>query len=68
MRFGFGPETLPEEIQERMRAAVEAAAPAVEIHFEAFRARAHNHPTTGPLVDALGAAHEHVLGDAARRS
>ena len=63
VRFGFGPETLPEEIQARMRTAVEAAAPAVEIHFEGFRARAHNHPRTGPLVDALGAAHERVLGE-----
>jgi acetylornithine deacetylase len=63
VRFGFGPETLPEEIQARMRAAVAAAAPAVEIRFEGFRARAHNHPRTGPLVDALGAAHERVLGE-----
>jgi acetylornithine deacetylase len=63
VRFGFGPETLPEEIQARMRAAVERAAPSVEVQFEGFRARAHNHPKTGPLVDALGAAHEHVLGE-----
>jgi acetylornithine deacetylase len=64
VRFGFGPETLPEEIQARMRAAVEAAAPDVEIQFEGFRARAHNHPKTGPLVEALSAAHERVLGNA----
>jgi acetylornithine deacetylase len=62
VRFGFGPETLPEEIQARMRAAVEAAAPGVRIEFEGFRARAHNHPRSGPLVDALSAAHERVLG------
>jgi acetylornithine deacetylase len=60
VRFGFGPETLPEEIQARMRAAVEGTG--VEIHFEGFRARAHNHPKTGPLVDALSAAHERVHG------
>jgi acetylornithine deacetylase len=63
VRFGFGPETLPEEIQGRMRAAVEAAAPGVRIEFEGFRARAHNHARTGPLVDALSAAHERVLGE-----
>jgi acetylornithine deacetylase len=62
VRFGFGPETLPEEIQARMRAAVAAAAPEVQIHFEGFRARAHKYPRTGPLVDVLGAAHERTLG------
>lgn len=62
VRFGFGPETLPEEIQERMRAAVAARAPGVTIEFEGFRARAHNHPKTGPLADLLGAAHDHVVG------
>jgi acetylornithine deacetylase len=61
VRFGFGPETLPEEIQERMRTAVEDTG--VDIRFEGFRARAHNHPKTGPLVDALDAAHERVLGE-----
>ena len=62
VRFGFGPETLPEEIQARMRAAVEGAAPTVSIHFEGHRARAHNHPKSGPLVELLGASHEHVTG------
>jgi acetylornithine deacetylase len=61
VRFGFGPETLPEEIQARMRAAVEKASPTVRVEFEGFRARAHNHAKTGPLVDALAAAHEQVL-------
>lgn len=62
VRFGFGPETLPEEIQARMQAAVAAATPNVRIEFEGFRARAHNHPKTGPLVDLLGTAHGDVLG------
>jgi acetylornithine deacetylase len=62
VRFGFGPETLPEEIQGRMRSAIAASVPGVEIHFEGFRARAHNHTKTGPLVDLLGHAHDHVLG------
>jgi acetylornithine deacetylase len=62
VRFGFGPETPPEEVQARMLAAVAAATPDVRIEFEGFRARAHNHPKTGPLVDLLGASHEHVVG------
>ena len=62
VRFGFGPETLPEEIQARMRTAVERAAPTVTIHFEGHRARAHNHPKSGPLVELLGASHEHITG------
>lgn len=61
VRFGFGPETLPEEIQARMRAAVDGTG--VDIRFEGFRARAHNHPKAGPLVDALSAAHERVTGE-----
>lgn len=60
VRFGFGPETSPAEIQERMLAAVKAAAPSVEVVFEGFRARAHNHPPDGPLTDVLAAAHQRV--------
>jgi acetylornithine deacetylase len=60
IRFGFGPETSPQEIQERMRAAVEKAAPSVEIIFEGFRAEAHNHRPDGPLTDVLAAAHLRV--------
>jgi acetylornithine deacetylase len=62
VRFGFGPETLPEEIQARMRAAVKEAAPTVAIHFEGHRARAHNHPKSGPFVELLTASHERVVG------
>jgi acetylornithine deacetylase len=62
VRFGFGPETTPQEIQERMRAAVHRSAPEVEIHFEGHRAHAHKHPLDGPLVDALRGAHEAVTG------
>lgn len=64
VRFGFGPETLPEEIQERMIKAVADAVPSVRIEFEGFRARAHNHSKAGPLADLLGAAHQQVLGTA----
>jgi len=62
IRFGFGRETEPAEIQERMRAAVLGATTDVEIHFEGFRARAYAQPTTGPLVDAVLAAHRGVTG------
>jgi acetylornithine deacetylase len=62
VRFGFGPETSPQEIQERMRAAVQVSAPSVEIIFEGFRAEAHNHSPTGPLANVLAAAHERASG------
>jgi acetylornithine deacetylase len=62
IRFGFGRDLGPAEVQERMRAAVQEASPEVMIAFEAFRARAYAHPTTGPLVDAVSAAHRSVVG------
>jgi acetylornithine deacetylase len=62
VRFGFGRELEPAEVQRRLSQAVEAAAPEVEVGFEAFRARAHSHPTSGPLVEAVSAAHRAVLG------
>ena len=62
IRFGFGRETEPAEIQERMRAAVLEATTDVEIRFEGFRARAYAQPTSGPLVDAVSAAHRGVVG------
>ncbi|MGH2935810.1 MAG: M20/M25/M40 family metallo-hydrolase [Gaiellaceae bacterium] len=64
IRFGFGRDQQPTEVQEKLRAAVAEAAPEVEIVFEAFRARAHAHPTDGPLVDAISDAHASVLGGA----
>jgi acetylornithine deacetylase len=62
VRFGFGRDLAPAEVQERMREAVAARAPEVELSFEGFRARAHSHPTGGPLVGAVAAAHRDVLG------
>jgi acetylornithine deacetylase len=62
VRFGFGRDTDPSEIQERLRAAVEEAAPEVELRFEGFRARARAHPTEGPLFDAVAAAHRTASG------
>lgn len=62
VRFGFGRDVEPAEVQARLQEAVREASPEVEIRFEAFRARAHAHPTTGPLVDVVSAAHRAVLG------
>jgi acetylornithine deacetylase len=62
VRFGFGRDLEPAEVQERMRAAVAEASPEVEVRFEGFRARAYAQPTTGPLVDAVSAAHRSVIG------
>ena len=56
IRFGFGRDLEPAEVQARMRAAVEESSPEVEIAFEGFRARAYAHATNGPLVDAVSAA------------
>ena len=61
VRFGFGRDLEPAEVQERMREAVREASPEVEVHFEAFRARAYCQPTSGPLVDVVLAAHRRVL-------
>lgn len=63
IRFGFGPETPPQEIQERMRSAVQSSAPGVEIIFEGFRAHAYNRAASSPLGDALAAAHLLVQGE-----
>jgi acetylornithine deacetylase len=62
IRFGFGRDLEPADVQERMREAVREASPEVRVDFEAFRARAYCHPTTGPLVDAVSAAHRMVVG------
>jgi len=65
VRFGFGRDVEPAEIQARLREAVREASPEVEIQFEAFRARAYCHPTSGPLVDALSSAHLRIIGSEA---
>jgi acetylornithine deacetylase len=62
VRFGFGRDLEPAELQERMRAAVAEASPEVEVRFEGFRARAYAQPTTGPLVDAIVSAHRRITG------
>jgi len=65
VRFGFGRDLEPAEVQALLWEAVREASPEVEIQFEAFRARAYCHPTSGPLVDSLSAAHQAIIGSEA---
>jgi acetylornithine deacetylase len=62
VRFGFGRDLDPADVQARLREAVGASSPEVEIQFEAFRARAYCHPTSGALVDTVSSAHRDVVG------
>ena len=62
IRLGFGRDTDPAEIQARVRAAVAGASDEVEVRFEAFRAKAWAGDASGPLPDAVAAAHRTVLG------
>jgi acetylornithine deacetylase len=57
VRFGFGPDRDPAEVQSRMRAAIAEASPDAQVTFEAFRARAWCGEPSGPLPDLLAAAH-----------
>ncbi len=66
VRFGFGLDVEPEDVQSRLAAAVAASAPGVEISFEAFRAKAYCHDADGPLAAVLSDAHEQVLGSRPR--
>jgi acetylornithine deacetylase len=64
VRVGFGRDTEPAAIQQRIRDGVADAAPDVEVAFEAFRARAYCHAVSGPLPELLMDAHRRVLGTA----
>ncbi len=68
VRFGLGLGREPTEVQARIVEAVANASPDVEVSFEAFRARAYNHDTDGPLPTLLRATHERVTGAAAKLS
>lgn len=57
VRFGFGRDHDPAEIQDRIRSAVAEASPDAQVTFEAFRARAWCGDPTGPLSDLLATAH-----------
>jgi acetylornithine deacetylase len=62
VRFGFGRDVEPAEVQRRIREAVAEASPDVEVGFEAFRARAYCHDVTGPLPELVASAHRSVVG------
>ena len=62
VRIGFGRDIEPADLQRRIVDDVGRAAPAVDVSFEAFRARAYCHDTSGPLPELLSEAHRRVLG------
>jgi len=62
VRFGFGRDLEPAEVQGRIKDALEKAAPEVELAFEAFRARAYCHPTDSSLAKVISVAHRSVVG------
>ena len=61
IRLGFGRDVEPEEAQSRIAQAVAAAAPGVNVAFEAFRARAWATATSGPFPELVAATHRSVL-------
>jgi len=61
VRFGFGLDVDPLDIQTQIIEAVATAAPAVEVSFEAFRARAYCHDREGALPELLSEVHASVL-------
>lgn len=60
-RIGIGLDVEPSDVQRRILERIGEAAPDVEVFFEAFRARAYCHETTGPLPELLMDAHRRVL-------
>ena len=68
VRFGLGLGKDPARVQARIVEVVAAASPAVEVTFEAFRARAYCHDTEGPLPTLLRETHERATGSAAKLS
>jgi acetylornithine deacetylase len=61
-RLGFGRDLEPVAAQAFVRDAVAAAAPAVEVSFEGFRAPAYVHDPASDLAALLGACHVAVHG------
>jgi acetylornithine deacetylase len=61
VRFGFGLDIEPLDIQSQIAEAVAAAAPTVDVSFEAFRARAYCHDREGALTELLSDMHTRVL-------
>ena len=66
VRFGFGRDTSPQEMQDRIRTAVGEAAPEVDVTFEAFRAHAYCHDDDRPVSRSgcgrAHAGHRHARG------
>ena len=62
VRIGLGRGVEPADLQRRIVEQVGAAAPGVEVAFEAFRARAYCHETSDRLAELLMNAHRRVLG------
>lgn len=62
VRFGFGLDHEPSQIQDRIRAAVEESSPGVLVTFEAFRARAWCGSESGQLPELLRSAHGAITG------
>jgi acetylornithine deacetylase len=62
VRFGFGRDLDPAEVQDRMKDALQEAAPEVELAFESFRARAYCHPADSSLAEVVSVAHRRVVG------
>ena len=62
VRVGFGRDWTPAAVQEQIRTAVGAAAPEVEVGFEAFRAHAHCHDMDSAWPRLVAAAHGTVVG------
>lgn len=62
VRIGFGRDVEPADLQRRIVEQVGEAAPGVDVSFEAFRARAYSHATSGPLPEVLMDAHRRVIG------
>jgi len=64
VRLGFGPSLTPTAAQELLAAAVDEAAPEVEVSFEGFRAVAYCDPLDHGLARALIDAHARLHGGA----
>jgi acetylornithine deacetylase len=68
VRFGFGLDVEPSDVQDRIAEAVSNASPTVDVTFEAFRARAYCHDVEGALPTLLRQTHQDVTGSVALAS
>lgn len=61
VRFGFGVDQEPAEVQQRIVNAIASAAPDIEVTFEKYRARSFAGDPTGELPAVLVDAHDRVV-------